>query len=174
MIRRPRKPTCLRCGGPRYLKVSGGDAVECDCAPSEACQLCEGRGFREISGESVKCVCSGGPKLQAREFPAHTRARADGRETSHEAARFVSPTLTAKQWQVYGAFTAFGPAIHQRIVKVVRERGHKQSSSGIRTRTSELVEIGLVRDTGRKAKTEAGFNAVVWEAVSMTQREVSG
>ena len=169
-----RGPTCPHCRGPKYMIDGSGAAVECGCSTAEPCGLCRGRGFREIAGAPIRCVCSGGPGLQAREFPAHTRARADGRETSQEAAKAVTmtPTLNANQWQVYNAFRATGPAIHQQVVRVTRDRGHKQSSSGIRTRTAELVEIGLVRDTGRTAKTEAGFNATVWEAVSMTAFEV--
>ncbi len=167
-----RGPTCPHCRGPKYMIDGSGAAVECGCSTAEPCGLCRGRGFREIAGAPIRCVCSGGPGLQAREFPAHTRSRADGRETSREAAKAISPKLNANQWQVYYALVALRSAIHQKIVAAIRARGHKQSSSGIRTRTAELVEIGLVRDTGRTAKTEAGFNATVWEAVSMTAFEV--
>ncbi len=174
--RRQPARNCDRCGGPRYkVNPKTGDAYECDCPPAiDTCKLCEGRGWRDIAGESVKCTCVGGPNLKDREFQAHTRARADGRETSLRAAEAVTPTLSATQWQVYFTFLAIGPAIHQKLIAAVRERGHTQSSSGIRTRTAELVEIGLVRDTGRTAKTEAGFDSVVWEAVSLTQLEAIG
>jgi len=169
---------CPHCGGPKFIKTEGGSAYECDCDKIEPCSLCEGRGFRKISGESIKCVCQGGPGVIDRGFPPETRARADSRETSRKAADFVCPNLNANQWQVYYALVALGSAIHQKIVAAIREtelrceRGHTQSSSGIRTRTAELVEIGLVRDTGRTAKTEAGFDSTVWAAVSMTQLEV--
>ena len=172
-VQRQSRIECPRCGGPRFKVGKTGDAHECDCAKPEECRLCEGRGWREISGESVKCICEGGPDLQAREFPAHTRARADGRETSLQAAESVVLTLNAAQWQVLNALRSIGPAIHQKIVEAVRARGHTQSSSGIRTRTAELVEIGSVKDSGRKAKTEAGFNAVVWEAILLTRSEAT-
>ena len=162
---------CPHCGGPKFIKTEGGSAHECDCDQA-ICSICEGRRLREIAGESVKCVCSGGPGLTDREFPPETRARADSRETSRKAAEVGSVNLNANQWQVYYALVALGSAIHQAIVARIRERGHTQSSSGIRTRTAELVEIGLVRDTGRTAKTEAGFDSTVWAAVSMTAFEV--
>ncbi len=38
----------------------------------------------------------------------------------------------------------------------------KQSPSGIRSRRHELVEAGLVVDTGMRIKLESGRNAVVW------------
>ena len=41
----------------------------------------------------------------------------------------------------------------------------EQSVSGLRTRRSELVKRGLVKDSGKKRKLESGRMAVVWEVV---------
>lgn len=174
--RRQSKSHCPRCSGPRFKVDKKGNAYECDCPKQKDCNLCEGRGWREIAGESVKCTCQGGPELQAREFPPHTRARAGDRPTSQAAADATSISLNANQWQVYNVMRSIGPAIDQEIIRAVKEsaRGAGQSSSGIRTRRAELVEIHLAIDTGRTAKTEANFDATVWEAVSMTAaREVA-
>lgn len=50
--------------------------------------------------------------------------------------------------------------------QAVAEEGNvsRQSPSGIRSRRSELVELGLVRDSGRKVILEpSGRRAIVWE-----------
>jgi hypothetical protein len=39
------------------------------------------------------------------------------------------------------------------------------SASGIRSRRAELVDRGLVKDTGERRKTWSGRNAIVWQAV---------
>ena len=45
------------------------------------------------------------------------------------------------------------------------------SESGIRSRRAELVERGMVRDSGRRTTTESGRKAIVWELTSRGARE---
>jgi hypothetical protein len=39
------------------------------------------------------------------------------------------------------------------------------SESGIRSRRSELVQAGLVADSGTREKLPSGRNAIVWQAI---------
>lgn len=48
---------------------------------------------------------------------------------------------------------------------IVRIQGHKFSPSGIRTRRSEMVKAGWVRDSGKTRDSFAGHPATVWELV---------
>jgi hypothetical protein len=40
----------------------------------------------------------------------------------------------------------------------------KISPSGARTRRSELVNLGLVQDTGKRKRMSTGRSAIVWRA----------
>jgi hypothetical protein len=40
-----------------------------------------------------------------------------------------------------------------------------QSMSGLRTRRSELVALGLVADSGERIKMRSGRQSIVWKAV---------
>jgi len=41
----------------------------------------------------------------------------------------------------------------------------KISPSGARTRRSELVNLGLVQDTGKRKRMSTGRSAIVWRAI---------
>jgi hypothetical protein len=46
-----------------------------------------------------------------------------------------------------------------------RKRAPKASTSGLRTRRAELVKMGLIKDSGKRARLRSGRYSIVWEAV---------
>lgn len=40
------------------------------------------------------------------------------------------------------------------------------SDSGIRSRRAQLVELGLVEDSGQRVKTASGRSSIVWQVVN--------
>jgi hypothetical protein len=89
------------------------------------------------------------------------RARASDPETSHDAAQSVE-RLTEKHEYMLALLRDVGPATDERLFQYAIA---VMSESGARTRRSELVAMGLVRDSGKRRKTRSGRNAIVWEAV---------
>src|SRR5215216_6502692 len=78
-------------------------------------------------------------------FPPHTRARAGDPWTSHAAARRIVPTLTDKQRRVHGIHRE-----HQSgLTNWELETLCGSHNSTWRTRVSELVDMGLLVDSGR-------------------------
>lgn len=93
--------------------------------------------------------------------PAHTRSRAGDPATSRAAARSLDPDR-------------LGP-VYRRILTILRGSegltdedlhgrwtGPIVSMSGLRTRRAELVDAGLVRDSGRREKLRSGRQGIVW------------
>ena len=94
------------------------------------------------------------------------RARNSDPWTSHAAAQSV-PTVfvRASQQAVLKVLRRYGPLHDQHIIHRVRAWGFKASNSGIRSRRSELVYLGLVRNSGRTVKLPSGRNSIIWEIV---------
>lgn len=89
-------------------------------------------------------------------------ARGTDPQTSWQAAQSIAPEdLRASQVQVLDILRRHGPLTDEEIYRFVNG---EQSVSGARTRRSELVDAGLVRDSGRRATTAAGRQTIVWEA----------
>lgn len=99
----------------------------------------------------------------SRTLRAH--ARNTDPETSHEAARSVEPKLRESQEVVLSLMRSIGPATDDRIYAEAKSRGVKISTSGCRTRRSELVTMEFARFTGRYDRLESGRRARIWEAV---------
>ncbi len=101
------------------------------------------------------------------------RAHARGTDpwTSHAAARSLdAETLRKTQEAVLACFKTYGPMTHEKLV--VAYVGGKaafswpdQSVSGLRTRTSELVTGGHLRDSGRVTRLDSGRKSIIWEPV---------
>ena len=90
-------------------------------------------------------------------------ARSTDPGTSWEAARSITPEkLRESQYKVLRVLQIYGPMNDERLTEMVVGL---MSQSGARTRRSELVSMGLVRDSGRKDVLRSGRRAIVWEAV---------
>lgn len=99
-------------------------------------------------------------------------SRATDPETSRQAAASISKDkMRETQRQILEVLGRFGPscdediAIHFRQLSEI-EAWPLQSPSGLRSRRAELVNAGLVRDSGQRTKTSSGRQTIVWELVS--------
>lgn len=93
------------------------------------------------------------------------RARSTDPRTSHAAAASVR-NVNDRQQAVLNCFRDHPGGLTDEDLEHAYDvggYGPQQTDSGLRTRRHELVEQGLVRDSGRKGVTAAGRAAVVWE-----------
>lgn len=96
-----------------------------------------------------------------------TKAKARGTDpqTSHRAAASVSG-LSESQQMVLEALRREGPMHDEAIYAAVRSiPGNFISLSGCRTRRSELVDRGLVEDSGLRTLTQHSRETIIWKAV---------
>lgn len=107
------------------------------------------------------CTC-GQPRhdIPPQVSPLRAVARRSDPGTSWEAAESVTG-IRESQAEVLALFREHGPMTDEEAR--ARYRG-RQSVSGFRTRRSELVDRGLVRDTGERRRMTTGRRAVVWAA----------
>lgn len=101
------------------------------------------------------------------DFGAEPLARVGDPDTSHAAARSVRPFLTARREAVLLVLSGAGPMTDEELhaeyaFAVALDVVPPQSASGLRTRRSELVDAGMVVDTGERRATASGRQAVVW------------
>jgi hypothetical protein len=84
--------------------------------------------------------------------------------TSHLAADSISKGQTTKTQMLVISTLISGPKPDYEIVRMFQsEYPNIASESGIRSRRSELVEMGLVVDTGEKVKMpHSNRLAIVW------------
>lgn len=93
------------------------------------------------------------------------RTRSTDPATSHQAAATVH--MNGRHAAVLDSFRRHGPMtdeqLHVAYERDVEDHGvPAQSDSGLRTRRHELVEAGLLVDSGERAPTVAGRDAIVW------------
>lgn len=95
------------------------------------------------------------------------KARRTDPATSHAAALSVNRTrLPHVQRTIVSLLTLNGPQTDEELAYLWGEFVSAPiSSSGLRTRRAELVERGLVRDSGERRKIASGRTAIVWEVV---------
>lgn len=96
----------------------------------------------------------------------NARARRSDPETSHEAAASLTQDkMTRLRLLVLDTIQRYGPMHDTDLVEIMRSRfGDHYSQSGIRTRRSELVAMGKVKDTGERRKLRSGRRSIVWGA----------
>lgn len=82
--------------------------------------------------------------------------------TSWAAAHSVLD-LNEKQAQVAYLFRIYGPMHDGRLISVARAEGIPQSDSGLRTRRSELVSKGYVRDSFATEVLTTGRRSIIWD-----------
>ena len=96
------------------------------------------------------------------QLPLVARARTTDPATSHQAAASVA-SLHNTQRAVYQLLALDGPATDEELLYLWHDRmAAPISPSGLRTRRSELVDMGYVKDTGCRRRLESGRNAIVW------------
>jgi hypothetical protein len=98
--------------------------------------------------------------------PPTARARRQDPQTSHDAAAaFYVSKLKQYQYDVYRLFSIGGGPCHdEELIRRAKLHGLQQKSSGIRTRRHELVELTLLRDSGRTVTlSDSHRESIVWE-----------
>lgn len=96
-------------------------------------------------------------------------ARTTDPQTSHDAAQSVTNT-SPLQRVILQALTELGPLHDEAIFSYLlgeyvnnpEHDGVWVSPSGARTRRCELVELGLVVDSGERVKTRSNRQAIKW------------
>lgn len=98
-------------------------------------------------------------------FGEQARARNTDPWTSQAAAASLeSSKIRASQEAILEFLKKYGSMDDGSLVKLYKGPP-AQSPSGIRTRRAELVEKGLVRDSGKTITMPSGRKAIMWEAV---------
>lgn len=73
--------------------------------------------------------------------------------------------MTDSQKAVLNVLATYGPLPDHALVPLTQHVANvHQSSSGIRTRRSELSTVGYVKETGDRIKMPSGRTAAVWSA----------
>jgi hypothetical protein len=87
-------------------------------------------------------------------------ARTTDPQTSHEAAQSVTNITPLKQEILQRLMT---PMTDADLIQVIRTGSRLLvTESGVRSRRAELVQAGLVKDTGARVKLATGRSAIVW------------
>lgn len=88
-------------------------------------------------------------------------------ETSHQAAASITEsTLRERQQAVLSLLRKYGPQTGTEVDDAYFVvYGKRTSYSGLKTRITELVRMGLVRDSGQRKLEQSGRNHIKWEAI---------
>lgn len=97
----------------------------------------------------------------------NAKARTTDPHTSHDAAESVQ-NMTEKREAILHIFKVRSSMTDFELMEVYQEMQEflpVQSESGIRTRRSELVQMGFLKDSGERKPNENGRSCVVWTLV---------
>lgn len=123
------------------------------------CSSCRGTG--DVNGHP--CARCDGIGIVSKHRPV---ARRTDPETSWAAARSIpADQLRESQRAVLAMLRRFGPMTDEGIAEALAGTQYVISPSGARTRRSELVAAGYVRDSGKRVRLPSGRQSIVWEAV---------
>jgi len=104
-----------------------------------------------------------GWRSETRDEP-QARARRTDPETSREAASsFTADRLTEIQKDVLAFFRSHGPATDEELREALKAKHPAESTT--RKRRTELVQRGLIRDTGTTKFSGNRRRMIVWEEV---------
>lgn len=111
------------------------------------------------------------------------------KDTSKQAYEEIKPHLSLQQYRVLNAlklitwydsgkdgylFHIFtnnlpkikkGASTSQRLSELSKHMAIQLDYEMVRKRMGELEKLGLVRDSGKRAKTSSGRNAIIWEVI---------
>jgi hypothetical protein len=148
-----------------------------EAQPGAICQDDEGHGgnhtpqpgFTSWHNESYVPPATREAQTDISGMATRVRARRTDPETSVAAALSVG-NLRRSQLAVHSFLSEVGPIHDEQWVPqyhtwAAAHEEPQQSESGLRTRRSECVEVGLIRDTGQRVVVESNREAIVWEAV---------
>lgn len=113
------------------------------------------------------CPTFTGPRLYdaVKKFTPVAHARRSDPDTSKLAAASVK-NLGRTRDAILRILRALGPCTDEQI-QAAYSRGYGNpilaSPSGLRSRRSELVRMGLVVDSGRVGKTASGRQTIIWK-----------
>ena len=96
-------------------------------------------------------------------FDDSAKARRTDPATSHSAAASVA-RIRESQARILALLGSHGPMTDEAIFAALQAAGCQISPSGARTRRKELLDKGLVKDTGARELTKAKRQTIVWAA----------
>jgi len=90
-------------------------------------------------------------------------ARRTDPQTSHEAAKSVR-NISETHAIIMDVFSSKGPLTDEQLIAIIRRAPDvRVSDSGIRSRRSELVKLGKIREHNQNGRTTSGRKCTVWE-----------
>ena len=101
-------------------------------------------------------------------------ARNTDPQTSHVAAKSVSNVERTKEiiWHMLRILPSTDEQLviaYNELVQLNPMKTPQASESGIRSRRSELVDEGMIEDSGERSKTRSGRSAIVWRASALVE-----
>lgn len=96
------------------------------------------------------------------------KARTTDPSTSWRAAASIAD-IRDSQAKVWYVLRVAGDMADAELVPRFLDSGFKMSPSGIRSRRKELVDAGLVVDSGHQRTLPSGRSATVWHALSLDE-----